>query len=197
MHSMEIKTKYPRLFKCYDGIPLFSYKNGRTYLINSLTDHMPVTNPELLKEAIDILVDNVDFSEADVLVGEEEKGGFIVTCLALRLKKEFTLAKQNPTRIPGEIGVDFAMAYNLGMKLYINGLTGNKKAIIVDDMIDTGGTIVALINALRSKGVKIIDVVVLVERVDAKGVLFVEEQTGIKIKTLIKVHDSSGVSRVT
>jgi adenine phosphoribosyltransferase len=62
--------------------------------------------------------------------------------------------------------------------------------VIVDDVISTGGTIRALVQAFRKMGVRIVDIIVVVEKGNRKEEL--EAELNVKIKTLVKVEVREG-----
>ena len=82
------------------------------------------------------------------------------------------------------------------MSLYLNGLKENNKVIIIDDIIDTGGTMIALIKALGIAKVKIIDIVALAEKVNVGGIKKIKQKTGYDVRTIIKVDTSTDRSKV-
>lgn len=90
------------------------------------------------------------------IVGEEERGGYIAACVALTVNLPFCLAKQNPCKIPGEAGVKFNMSYDDNATLYFNGLLEKDRIIILDDIIDSGGTMIAMIKTLKEMNIEII-----------------------------------------
>jgi len=175
-------------------------QNKRHYLIIPMTDHYKATDPVILRQAVNAICDVVnwmDGSPITKIVSEEEKGGFIAVCVALQRGIAFSLAKQNPIRLPGEIGISkFKMAYSDEMSLYLNGLQKGDRVIIIDDVVDTGGTIIAMIKAVRKARVGIADVVCLAEKTEVGGVKRIKEETGIDVKTIIKLDTSGKKSKV-
>ncbi len=171
---------------------------GKKYCINSLTDHSPITSPELLDEIVAQAEKVLDFSKADFLVGEEDRGGYICAIFSHHFKTPFTLTKWNPSGLEGEVAVDFKNAYTNG-KLYLNGITElkGKKAIIVEDIIDTGGTIISMVNLLRNAGIEVVDIFAVAEKDDYKGYKEILNQTGIEPKVLVRFVSEDSKSKVT
>jgi len=187
-----------RLIQEFDNQKVIKNKN-RDILDCSLFDHSRLTDPLLLQQAVNVLIDFIKWDqlgEITAIVSEEECGGFLAVCVALQKKIPFTLAKQNPVHLPGEIGIKFSMSYNRSMSLYLNGLKENNKVIIIDDIIDTGGTMIALIKALGIAKVKIIDIVALAEKVNVGGIKKIKQKTGYDVRTIIKVDTSTDRSKV-
>lgn len=172
--------------------------SNKRYCINSLTDHAPITQPELLEQISKEMTERINFNEADFLVGEEDRGGYICALMSYVWKKPFTLTKWNPVGLEGEISINFRNAYTHGM-LFLNGVSSfaNKKAIIIEDIIDTGGTIIAMIHLLRDNGIEILDVIAVAEKADYGGVERIEQETGVKPKVLVRFSSGTTRSRVT
>jgi adenine/guanine phosphoribosyltransferase-like PRPP-binding protein len=174
-------------------------KKGKGYLVIPMTDHCRATDPIILRQAVNAICDVINWNgekPIDKIVSEEERGGFIAVCVALQRNLPFTLAKQNPVHLPGEIGITFKMAYAQRMTLYLNGLEKRDRVLIIDDIIDTGGTMTAMIQAVKKAGVKIAEVIALAEKVEKNGVAKIKEKTGIKVKTILKVDTSGPRSKV-
>lgn len=186
------------LLSVFHNQPLKQYFSDSSYLVNSLTDHVPATSPEVLRETIQRIKEAIASSVvlASKIIGEEERGGFIAVGVAMETNLSFTLAKQNPVNIPGEIGIVFPMAYNSKMTMFINGVSKGDKVIVVDDLVDSGGTLIALIKALQNAEVEVIDAVALVERVEKDGVKKILDETGVFVKTVIKLDTSGDTSIV-
>jgi len=62
--------------------------------------------------------------------------------------------------------------------------------MLVDDVVSTGGTMTAVLNALKALEVDVVDVLAVMEK--GKGKEVVEESTGFKVKTLLKVNVKDG-----
>lgn len=182
------------ILQAFDHQPI-KMVSGKKYCVNTITDHSPVTQPELLEQIIDEAKQIINYSEADILIGEEDRGGYICSLLSIPLQKPFTLTKWNPSGFEGEIEIDFKNAYADG-KLYLNGInSAHKKAVIIEDIIDTGGTIIAMINLLRKAGVDVVDVFAIADKVDYGGKDRVFQETGVMPKTLISFESGESFSK--
>jgi adenine/guanine phosphoribosyltransferase-like PRPP-binding protein len=183
------------LIKAFDNQQIVR-KNGKEYLLLPLTDHIVPTNPRILKQAVSVICKNVNWKGVNLIVSEEEKGGFIAVACALRKNIPFSLAKQNPVHVDNETKIEFQMAYNKNMTMYLNGVEKFHKVVVIDDFVDSGGTLTALIKAVKNKGAKIIDVVALAEKVNQNGVEKIKKVTGVDVKTIIKIDTSGKSSKV-
>lgn len=156
------------------------------FILNPLTEQVPATSPALLREAAARVLAVANLDGVNKLVGEEDRGAILVAAVSLQSNLPLALARWNPSGVPGQIAVDFAMEYTQGT-LYLNGVERGDEVLIVDDLISTGGTLVALIRAVRKAGANIRDVICVAEKIDYGGVARVKAETGVEVKTLVRI----------
>lgn len=161
-------------------------KGKYKFVVNSLTEQIPATDPKLIWEAGLELVKLGNFKNANKILGEEDKGGGITTVVSLLTGIPLAMARWYPNNLGGQIKVPFVCEYAEG-NLYINGIEKDDNIVIVDDMISTGGTMIAMIKAVKKSGAKISDVVVVAEKIEYKGVERIKKETGIKPKVVMKI----------
>lgn len=183
------------LIDAFNNRPLILVKD-RNFIVNPLTDHVPSTSYELLNDVVIELAGLTDYSKATKLLGEEERGGFITVLMAYYLKMPFGMVKWNPLGLNGQISIDFRNAYADG-KLYLNGIEKGDKVIIVEDMIDSGGTIISMIRMLEQAGIEIVDIVVIAEKEEFKGIERIKTETGYDVKCILKFSSQGNKSKVT
>lgn len=184
------------IYQTFQNQPL-TLAAGKKYCTNSITDHTPVTRPELLKQIITEMTSKIDFLDADFLVGEEDRGGYLCALMSIPWNKPFTLTKWYPGELHGDVMVTFKNSYTTG-SLYLNGIKKlkGKKVIIVEDLIDTGGTIIAMVQLLRQNGVEVLDIVAVASKTDYNGLERIEKETGIKPKVLVSFSCNGPRSKV-
>lgn len=165
-------------------------KNGK-YLttVNELTDQIPALRPKCLWNAALEIV-NIGKIDSGKILTEEDKGIPIATAVSLISGLPLAVARWYPYEIEGQIKVPFSCEYNKG-NLYINGIEPGDHVTIIDDTISTGGTIIALISAIKERNAIVDEVIALVEKVDYSGVERVKKETGITVKTVIKIKVDS------
>lgn len=171
--------------------------SDKRYCVNPLLDHIPATEPELLHQVCTEMSETIDFSKADILIGEEDRGGYLCALMSHIEQKPFTLAKWNPVGLEGEVSIGFRNAYTNGT-LFLNGIKEfkGKNAILVEDLIDTGGTISAMIKLCKDNDINIIDVVAVAEKTNYEGLKRIENETGIKPKVLVQFYSDEKKSKV-
>ena len=180
--------------QAFDDQPLIPFGEYQ-FLLNPLTEQIPATSSELLQAATAWLMEVGNFQAATKIAGEEDKGAILVASTSLASGLPFGMARWYPAGLEGQVGVDFEMEYASG-SLYLNGIERDDQVIIVDDMISTGGTMLAMIEAVRKADADIVDIVCVAEKVDYGGVKRIEEETGYSVKTLLKISVSGERSKV-
>lgn len=182
------------LEEAFDDKPLVAVGKYQ-FILNALTEQVPATSPELLRAAATRVLQAANLDGVTKLVGEEDRGAILVAAVALAANLPLALARWNPSGVPGQIAVEFAMEYAQGT-LYLNGVERGDQVLIVDDLISTGGTLIALIRAVQQAGAHIRDCVCVAEKIEYGGVARVQAETGIVVKTLVKLSVAGERSRV-
>jgi len=158
------------------------------YLVHPVTDGIPSIDPVLLREVTDAMAEICNF-DCDLITTIEALGIPLATCLSLKTGKPFNIVRKKMYGLPGEVSITQVTGYSKSA-LFINGLKAGDRVVIVDDVISTGGTLWALVEALKSMQVKIVDILVVIEKTDKKAEI--ERKIGMPIKTLVKVDVVNG-----
>jgi len=178
-------TNKKLVIQAFDNQPLVQFRDYK-FLINPLTEQIPATSAELLQAATQWIVEAGNFNHATKIAGEEDKGAILVASTSLVTGLPFGMARWYPAGLEGQVSVEFEMEYASG-RMFLNGVAENDKVIIVDDMISTGGTLLALIEAVRMAKAEIVDIVCVAEKIEYGGVQRIANQTGHQVKTLVKI----------
>jgi adenine phosphoribosyltransferase len=167
--------------------------------VNELTDQLPALQMETLTAARDAILAEGSF-EADKIAVEEDKGLPIGTAVALEEDLPLAVARWYTYDIDGhedmstDVGID--SEYFTG-RLYLNGVEAGDRVLIVDDTISTGGTMLAMIEAVRDLGAEVVSAHCVTEKVDRGGVERVTEEAGVEVTTAISITaDENGVDVV-
>ena len=183
-----------KIIEAFDRQPIINLK-GRRYILNPLIDHMPNTPHELILDVVKELSKLTDLKKVNKIVGEEDRGGYIAALIAYKNKKDLAMVKWNPLGLEGDHAVNFRNAYTKG-KMYLHGISKGDKVILVEDLIDSGGTIIAMIKLLKRVGVKIYGIIAVAEKIDYHGREKIRKATGYDVKCLLKVSCSEEKSTV-
>ena len=158
------------------------------YIVHPITDGIPRMDPRILTEVIDAMAEVGNF-DCDVILTIEALGIPLATALSLKTGKPYTVVRKKMYGLPGEVNLSQVTGYSKST-LFINGLKAGDKVVIVDDVISTGGTMWALVDALKKMQVHVSDILVVLEKTDRKSEI--ERKIGQPIKTLVKVHVVDG-----
>jgi len=152
------------------------------YFIHPISDGVPFLEPELLEEITTHITEIADM-DIDRILTVEAMGIPLATSLSMRTGIPFSIIRKRQYALDGEIVISQKTGYSKG-ELYVNAVKKGDKVLIVDDVISTGGTLLALMSALRDAGVKISDVIVVIERGEGASRL---RDMGFKVKTLVRI----------
>ncbi|MDD3070632.1 MAG: hypoxanthine/guanine phosphoribosyltransferase [Methanoculleus horonobensis] len=157
------------------------------YFINPITDGVPLLEPALLREIGCAMVRNLDLKDIDKIVVCEAMGIHIGVAFSMMTDIPLVVVRKRPYGLPGEVAVHQATGYSKG-ELYLNGVAPGDRVVIIDDVCSTGGTLRALISAIKQTGAEIADICVVISRGD--------EDIGRPLKTLVKIEVSETQVRV-
>ncbi len=158
------------------------------YFVHPLTDGIPAMDPMIVNEIIDQIMSIANL-DCDLLLAPEAMGIPIIVPISLRTGIPYGVVRKRRYGLPGEVCVRQRTGYSDG-DMFINGVKKGDKVVLMDDVMSTGGTIMAIVLALKKIGAEVVDVVVIVEKGDKKK--SIEELTGTKIKTLVRVEVRGG-----
>ena len=158
------------------------------YVVHPITDGIPRVDPKILKEAVDEMARIGNF-ECDVIMTIEALGIPLATGLSQKLGIPFNVVRKKMYGLPGEVNLSQVTGYSKSA-LFVNGIKAGDSVVIVDDVVSTGGTLWALVEALKSMHVKIVDILVVFEKTDKKAEI--ERKIGMPIKSLVKIDVVNG-----
>ena len=128
-------------------------KGDYSYVVHPITDGVPEIKPELLNEVVDDLQNRIKkCGKIDKIVTIEAMGIPLATALSSKMNIPFAIIRKRSYGLPGEYEIEQKTGYSKS-NLYINGLEKGNKIVIVDDVLSTGGTLKAIIIALKKIGV--------------------------------------------
>ncbi|XP_788872.2 adenine phosphoribosyltransferase, partial [Strongylocentrotus purpuratus] len=130
-------------------------------------------DPSILSDLLDLLVHHVQQNfkdKVDVVVGLEARGFLFGPMLALRLGCGFAPIRKKG-KLPGEcIQVSYTLEYGTDVfEMQKGAITAGQKILIVDDLIATGGTMMAACQLVKNMEAKVLECLVIIELTDLKG----------------------------
>ncbi|TPR54298.1 adenine phosphoribosyltransferase [Metamycoplasma neophronis] len=121
-----------------------------------------LANGEALHYTIDKMAEMA--KDADIVVGPDARGFLFGTPVAAKLAKPFIMVRKKG-KLPGEvISCDYGLEYGRNILEIQKGLVKpGQKAVIIDDVLATGGTLEAITKLLEDQGVIVSKIIVLME----------------------------------
>ena len=102
--------------------------------------------------------------QPDLLAGVESRGFLLAAPLALKLGCGFIMLRK-PGKLPGPvIGHGYGLEYGTDrLEIQADAVSPGQRVVVVDDLLATGGTMMAAIALLRSIGAEVPAAVALIE----------------------------------
>ncbi|MDD1754071.1 MAG: hypoxanthine/guanine phosphoribosyltransferase [Methanothrix sp.] len=180
-----------RLKKSLLEAPVFK-RGSYNYFIHPITDGVPEVKPDLIREVVGNIVRIADL-EVDKIVTVEAMGIPIGIALSLICDIPLVIIRKRKYGLPGEIEVSQVTGYSKS-QLFLNGINKGDKVIVVDDVISTGGTLLATLQSLKVAGAIVKDIVVVIKRGEGQEKL---SALGFDVKTMVEVDvDETHVTEV-
>jgi adenine phosphoribosyltransferase len=171
-----------RLKRSLLAAPVFK-RGSYNYFIHPITDGVPEMEPELIREVTAHVMRIADL-DVDKIVTVEAMGIPIGTALSLMADVPMVIIRKRKYGLPGEIEVSQVTGYSKS-QLFLNGIKKGDRVIVVDDVISTGGTLLAVLQSLQVAGAVVKDVVAVIQRGD--GVMRLAAE-GYNVKTMVRVE---------
>jgi len=163
-------------------------KGDYNYFVHPITDGVPLVEADVLEE-VAVAVSQFADLDVDKIVCVEAMGIHLATAISILTDIPFVVVRKRSYGLEGEVAVHQTTGYSEG-ELYINGLKKGDRVFLVDDVVSTGGTMTAVIQALQHMGTNLVDVMAIIEKGEGKEV--VEKNTGVKVKTLVRANVVDG-----
>jgi adenine phosphoribosyltransferase len=163
-------------------------KGDYPYFINPISDGNPPITKDLLDEITDLVVENVDL-DCDMFLAPEAMGIQYATALTIRTGIPFQVIRKRGFGLPGELSFQQRTGYG-NSTMFLNYVQKGAKAILIDDVISTGGTLVATVKALREGGIQVDKAIIILNK--AKDIDAIAKEAGIEIYTLLDVAVTDG-----
>ena len=163
-------------------------KGDYNYFVNSISDGVPAMNPKMLRELILSVSRHADLN-VDKIVAVEAMGIHLATALSLATDIPFVVIRKREYGLEGECEVYQKTGYG-SSNLFINDLHKGEKILLIDDVVSTGGTLIALIKTLKDLGLDIKSVVAVLDKGQGKEI--VKKETGIDVLSIVKLDVIDG-----
>lgn len=165
-------------------------RDGYEYFVHGVTDGIPPVEPAVLQAVADGIRDRIDLESVDKLVAPEAMGIHHGTALSLATGLPFVIVRKRSYGFPEEVAVHQETSYGDG-ELFLNGVDAGDRVVLVDDVLSSGGTIEAVCDALEEVEAELVDIVVVLRRVDAG-----HEDVSREVTSLLDVRVRDGAVEI-
>ncbi|XP_051136219.1 adenine phosphoribosyltransferase 5-like [Andrographis paniculata] len=133
-----------------------------------------VSNHKVFKHTVDIFVERYRDMGISVVAGVEARGFIFASPIALAIGAKFVPLRK-PGKLPGQV---ISEAYDLEygsdcLAMHVGAVEQGERAIIIDDLVATGGTLSASMRLLERVGAEVVECacVIGVPEVKERGLL--------------------------
>ncbi|KAK8581042.1 hypothetical protein V6N13_144091 [Hibiscus sabdariffa] len=122
------------------------------------------------RDTIDLFVERYRGKDISVVAGIEARGFIFGPPIALAIGAKF-VPMRKPNKLPGEvISEEYSLEYGTDiMEMHVGAVQAGERALIIDDLIATGGTLCAAIKLLERVGVHVVECACVIELPELKG----------------------------
>ena len=127
-------------------------------------------DPRAFKYTIDSLADRFRGENIDLIVAVESRGFLFGAPLAYQLGKSIVPVRK-PGKLPAETHkADYTLEYGKNtMEIHTDGVAPGQRALILDDLLATGGTLEASVKLVERSGGLVSGIGVIIELMDLGG----------------------------
>lgn len=123
-----------------------------------------LADPAAFAACVDLIAERYEGVAFDAIVGIESRGFIFAAALATRMRKAFVPVRK-PGKLPAEtIRVAYELEYGTdSLEIHRDAIAAGQKALLVDDLIATGGTGWAATELVRRLGGEVIGAAFVIE----------------------------------
>lgn len=122
------------------------------------------------KDTIDLFVERYKHMNISVVAGVEARGFIFGPPIALAIGAKFVPIRK-PKKLPGEvISEEYSLEYGTDkMEMHVGAVQPGDRALVVDDLIATGGTLCAAMKLLERVEAHVVECACVIELAELKG----------------------------
>ncbi|GMP94523.1 hypothetical protein CsSME_00043965 [Camellia sinensis var. sinensis] len=127
-------------------------------------------NHKAFKDTVDIFVDRYRYMDISVVAGIEARGFMFGPSIALAIGAKFVPLRK-PRKLPGEvISEAYVLEYGTDcLEMHVDAVQPGERAVIIDDIVATGGTLSAAIRLLERMEAEVVECACVVGLPEVKG----------------------------
>jgi len=162
-------------------------KGDYHYFVHPISDGVPMLEPELLREIVIRIIRKAEIENVDKIVTPAAMGIHISTAVSLMTDIPLVVIRKRSYGLDGEVSLAKQTGYSEG-EMYINDVEPGDRVLVIDDVLSTGGTMRAILDALTDIGAEVADVVAVIKKAGDNEI----DDTDYSVKTLINVAVEGG-----
>jgi len=162
-------------------------KDGYHYFVHPISDGVPMLEPELLREITVEIIRNADLEDVDKIVTPAAMGIHISTSVSLMTDIPVAIIRKRSYGLEGEVSLSQVTGYSES-EMYINDVEAGDRVLVLDDVLSTGGTMRAILDALTEMNAEVADVLAVIKKAGENKL----DDTDYDVQTLITVDIVDG-----
>ncbi|ESP89407.1 hypoxanthine/guanine phosphoribosyltransferase [Candidatus Halobonum tyrrellensis] len=162
-------------------------KGEYQYFVHPISDGVPMLEPDLLREIAVRIIRKAEIEDVDKIVTPAAMGIHISTALSLMTDIPLVVIRKRGYGLEGEVSLSQQTGYSES-EMYINDVFEGDRVLVLDDVLSTGGTMEAILDALTHIGADVVDVVAVIKKAGPNKL----DDTDYQVKTLINVEVEDG-----
>ena len=141
--------------------------------------------PKAFKESIHGMIDLIN-NDASLLAGIESRGFIFASAMATKLNFGLAILRKSGKLPPPKVSNKYKLEYGFDEMEVKKAKQKNRRIILIDDILATGGTILSAHTLCTKPGYKISQVIVLVDLINIHPENFCLPD-GLKIDSLLQI----------
>ncbi len=162
-------------------------KGEYQYFVHPISDGVPMLEPELLREIVIRIIRKAELENVDKIVTPAAMGIHISTAVSLMTDIPLVVIRKREYGLDVEVSLSQETGYSES-EMYINDVEAGDRVLVLDDVLSTGGTMKAILDALTGIGTEVVDVVAVIKKAGPNKL----DDTEYRVKTLINVTVEDG-----
>ncbi len=192
MEREDVNPDMELLLNSFDDVPVVE-RGEYQYFVHPLSDGIPYIHPDLIGAAARLLAPLMPPPERyDLILTAEAMGIPLTTVLSIMVGKPMSIVRKREYGLDGEVQLGQKTGYSTN-RLFMHLPKGpGGRALIVDDVLSTGGTLRAMVEGVRSCGWAVESCLILFDKMGGDGRAELERMWGFPIITLLHVEVVEG-----
>lgn len=147
-------------------------------------------SPQYFRLLVDLLVYRYMNQKIDVVAGLDARGFIIGAALAYQLNVGFVPIRKKGKLPFTTVSESYALEYgHATIEMHTDALKQDSRVLLVDDLVATGGTMMAGVNLIRRMGANVVEAAAILEFTDLPGGANIRNE-GVPLFTLYQNHGS-------